>query len=111
MTSVIRDADRRRAQRVMIRIPIQLQGTDGARTATPEAAEAVVVSRCGALLQTRSPFASGSIIEVQNQFSRNIEKFRVVWASGQQASGQYDVGVELVGAREDFWGVRFPPQA
>lgn len=111
MTSVIRDAERRRAQRVMIRIPINVQGTTQGGTSFDEPGEAVVVSRCGALLETRSPLASGVIIEVQNQFSRNVEKFRVVWASGQQATGQYDAGVELLGARDDFWGVRFPPQA
>jgi hypothetical protein len=109
MASLIRDADRRRAQRVMIRIPIHVQGTTQAGASWNEPGEAVVVSRCGALLQTRTPLASGTIIEVRNQFSRHMEKFRVVWASGQQAGGQYDVGVELLAAREDFWGVRFPP--
>lgn len=110
MTGMFREAERRSAERVMIRIPIDLQAITAAGTLHKEAAEAVVVSRRGALLQTRSPLSSGAIIEVQNQFSQNTEKFRVVWASGQQVTGHYDVGVELVGARDDFWGVRFPPR-
>lgn len=109
MTSMIRDSERRRAQRVMIRIPIHLHGTSTNGGALNESAEAVVVSRCGALLQTRSPLASGAVIEVRNQFSLSTEKFRVVWATGLQATGQYDAGVELLAAREDFWGVHFPP--
>jgi hypothetical protein len=111
MSSVIRDQERRRAQRVMIRIPIQLQGMGHNGAAIDERGEAVVVSRCGALLQTASPLPSGAIFEVRNQFSRDVERFRVVWASGRQAGGQYDAGVELLTAREGFWGVKFPPNS
>lgn len=101
------DSERRRAQRVMLRIPVQVEGLNTSGTVLSEPAEAVVISRCGALLQSRSDFPSGSIIEVRNQFSKQAEQFRVVW-SGRQPTGQFDMGVELLSDRDDFWGLRFP---
>lgn len=109
MQSHIRDHERRRAERVMIRIPIRMLATAPGGANVNESAEAVVVSRNGALLQTRSALPSGTIIEVTNHFSKSAEKFRVVWASDRQTTGQYNLGVESVVPREGFWGVRFPP--
>ena len=109
MHSIFRDRERRRTERVMIRIPIRVLATAPGGMHVNESGEAVVVSRNGALLQTRSALPSGTIIEITNHFSKNAEKFRVIWASDKQSTGQYSLGVESVTPREGFWGVRFPP--
>ncbi len=106
-----RNPERRRHNRVMIRIPVEVQATGSDGASLKDAAETVAVSRCGALLRMRSSISRGSTIVLTNPYARRSEKFRVIWASDLRKSGQYDVGVELLGTRDDFWGVRFPPAA
>lgn len=100
--------ERRHADRVMIRIPIRLQAIGANGSPLSEEGEALVVSRTGALLQTRSPLPAGTTLVVTNALSRNAERFRVVW-SAPETGGRYDVGVEQMADHESFWGVRFPP--
>lgn len=102
--------ERRHADRVMIRIPIRLQAIDSSGAPLSEEGEALVVSRTGALLQTRSPLPAGTTLVVTNALSRTAERFRVVW-SAPETSGRYDVGVEQMADHDSFWGVRFPPAA
>ena len=79
--------ERRRSSRVLIRIPVKIfsNGTLGQPLDTP--AEAIAVSRCGALL--RSPYspALGSQIEVLNGLSQETREFRVI-RIGQPKSGR-----------------------
>ncbi len=101
--------DRRRADRVMIRIPIRVQALASTGAPVNEDGEALVVSRAGALLQTRAPLPAGTTIVVTNTLSRHAERFRVVWSGAQQNTGRYDIGVEQMAEHDSFWGVRFPP--
>ena len=101
-------SERRRGERVLIRIPVKIYavGQDGQHL--NEATETVVVSRYGALLPVSRPLKHASTIEVMNHFTQEVEKFRVVWVAEKPKEGKFDVGVELLVPREDFWGVRFP---
>lgn len=101
--------ERRRSDRVLIRVPIRLQALGAETLPQSQEAEAVVVGRHGALLRSPLPLPSGSTIEVMHGFSQKVETFRVIWVSPKQREGQHDVGVELVAPRDDFWGIRFPP--
>ncbi len=99
--------ERRRGDRVLIRIPVtvRVHGTG----ATPiEDTETVVVSEHGALLRFARAPQLGSIVEVKNRFSDQVEKFRVAWVGDTAQDGHYDVGVEILTPRGDFWGIRFP---
>jgi len=109
MSSESQMRERRRSERVLIRVPIQVRGVAPDGSELKEEAEAVVVSRFGALLRTNKPLKKGSGLTVTNTFSREAEEFRVVWVSEKQPDGRWDVGVEAVHPREDFWGIRFPP--
>lgn len=103
--------ERRRGERVLIRVPVQLNGTAPDGSPINEAAEAVVVSRFGALLRTHTPLQKDSALDVTNGFSNEVEKFRVVWVSDRAKEGRWDVGVEALNPRVDFWGIRFPATA
>lgn len=98
----------RRGERVMIRIPVEISivSKDGRRIDEP--AETVVVSKFGALLRVSEPPKQDSTIELKNAFTRQAEKFRVVWLSDKPKEGKYDVGIEILAPCDDFWGVRFP---
>jgi hypothetical protein len=101
--------ERRRASRVLIRIPVQVlgDGTQGESLDTP--AEAIAVSRFGALL--RAPFspALGSRIEVLNGMSQETQEFRVVRVRDAN-DGIYELGVETLYPARNFWGVDFPDE-
>ena len=101
--------ERRRADRVMIRIPIRVQSLTENGAPLNEDGQALVVSRGGALLQTRAPLPAGATIVVTNSLSRHAERFRVVWSGAQQKSGCFDIGVEQMADHDNFWGVHFPP--
>jgi len=101
--------ERRKADRVMIRVPVRLQALAANGAPLHTDGEALVVSRAGALLQTRAALPAGTTIVVTNSLSRHSERFRVVWSGAQQKTGQFDIGVEQMADHDSFWGVRFPP--
>ena len=102
--------ERRRSERVLIRVPLKLRAIGTQTPPSLEEAEAIVVSRYGALLRSPAPLVTGSTVELAHGFSKQVEKFRVIWVGPNQKSGQHDVGVESLTTREDFWGIRFPPR-
>jgi hypothetical protein len=100
--------ERRRGERVLIRIPVKVHGPAKDHKQVTEDAETVAVSRIGALLRCRSAFKMGGQVDVTNGFTRKGEKFRVVWVSEQAKQGFYDVGIEFLTPHEEFWGISFP---
>ncbi len=103
-------SERRRAERVLIRVPLLLRTPGRSSGPYEQEAEAVVVSRYGALLRAPAPVAPGSTIELTHGFTKEKEKFRVIWSGAARSEGRHDLGVELVTQRDDFWGIRFPPR-
>lgn len=110
MASELKLRDKRRGERVLIRVPVHIKGVAEDGSAVLEPAEAVVVSRYGALLRTSTRLKKGSPLAVTNGFSKETEEFHVVWASEKQTDGGWDTGIEAKNPREDFWGIRFPPR-
>jgi PilZ domain len=102
--------ERRRSSRVPIRVSVKVltgEGeADGAASAAP--AEAVSVSRHGALL--RAPFRPdlGSRIEVLHTVSKEVREFRVISARDLSNDGLFELGVEIFHPARNFWGVQFP---
>ncbi len=101
-------ANRRRGERVLLRIPIKVYAVGEDGKPFNEEAETAVVSRFGALVRLKVPVKRGSTMEVMNGYSGQIEKFRVAWRADAPREGKYEVGIELVAPREEFWGLRFP---
>lgn len=104
-------SERRRGERVLIRIPIKIYATGKDGQHVNEPSETVVVSRYGAMVRSSVPLKQASTLEVMNNFSQEVEKFRVVWVAEKATDGKFDIGIELVRHREDFWGVSFPARA
>jgi hypothetical protein len=103
--------EKRRGERVMIRVPVELRAVAKDGKEFNEAAETAVVSRFGALLRTTVPLKPGSTLEVTHGFSKAVETFRVVWLADKATEGLWDVGIEADHPREAFWGIRFPSPA
>lgn len=102
--------ERRRSSRVLIRIPITVFSNDfnGQPLDTP--AEAIAVSRTGALLRTPFQPALGSRIEVLNGISQETQEFRVIRVSPCKFDGCFELGVEILYPTRNFWGIQFPDE-
>jgi hypothetical protein len=103
-------SERRRGERVLLRVPIKVYAIGHDNKHFHENAETAVVSRFGALIRTSVPIKPASQMEVMNTFTQDTEKFRVVWVAEKAKEGKFDVGIEIITPRDDFWGIRFPPR-
>jgi hypothetical protein len=101
--------ERRRASRVLIRIPVKVfsEGSEGQGLDRP--GEAIAVSRFGALLRTPFSPALGSRIEVLNGMSQETQEFRVVRVR-DASDGIFELGIEILYPARNFWGVDFPEE-
>jgi hypothetical protein len=110
MASVKAMLERRRSSRVLIRIPVKVfsNGAHGQPVDTP--AEAIAVSRYGALLRAPLSPALGSRIEVLNGLSQETQEFRVIRVSDPKDDGNYELGLEILYPTRNFWGIQFPDE-
>ena len=99
--------ERRRSQRVMIRIPVTLRyNVQNQLTSIP--AHTVVVNDHGALLFSSRPFPAGARLEVENRHTRQRQSCRVMRAAQETTDG-FLVPVEFDTATKGFWQIFFPP--
>jgi len=101
--------ERRRSSRVQTKIPVVVSNKADGQTHAA-AAEAISVSRYGALI--RVPFLPpmGSRIEVVHGLSQEVREFRVISLRAQREHGPFDLGVEIYYPAHNFWGVQFPDE-
>lgn len=100
--------ERRRSSRVPIRIPVKVFSPEADGDLHGAPAEAISVSRYGALL--RVPFLPelGSRIEILHEASRELRQFRVISARVPEQDGLFELGVEIYHPAQNFWGIHFP---
>ncbi|MBZ5503105.1 MAG: hypothetical protein LAN59_12855 [Acidobacteriia bacterium] len=97
--------ERRRASRIAIRIPVRVFSGD---VEGGSLAEALSISRCGALLRTTFLPELGSRITVVHGISAEVREFRVIRVSGPNSEGFFEVGIEILFPERNFWGMQFP---
>jgi hypothetical protein len=103
--------ERRRSSRVPIRIPVQVSTSEADGGLRDTAAEAVSVSRCGALLRASFLPALGSRVMVLHGISHEEREFRVIRVSRVREGGLFEIGVEILYPERNFWGLRFPGES
>jgi len=101
-------SNRRRGERVLLRIPVKVYAVGEDGKPFDEATETAVVSKYGALVRLTVPVKRDSTMQVMNSYTEQIEKFRVAWQGDAPREGKYEVGIEFLVPREEFWGLRFP---
>ncbi len=102
--------ERRRSSRVPMRIPVKVHCCDSNHEVQDTPAEAISVSRYGALL--RAPFLPelGSRIEVRHGVSEELREFRVISVRSPREKGVFELGIEIYHPTQNFWGVQFPDE-
>lgn len=96
--------ERRRSQRVMLRVPVSLHlaGRDALRAST------VVVNDNGAMLLLEEPLPADTQFAIENQHTGRRMNARVTRAAQLTQEGAL-VPVEFESAAADFWSITFPP--
>ena len=100
-------AERRRSQRVVIRIPVKLHFTLENKEQVLEA-RTVVVNDHGALLICSRVFPTGTRVEVENLRNARRQTGRVLRVARITDLG-FEVPVEFDAVAHGFWGIAFPP--
>ncbi|MGD0921552.1 MAG: PilZ domain-containing protein [Terriglobia bacterium] len=99
---------KRRSERVLLQIPIEVKGTDAEGKPFTERTHTVTINRHGARIALKTPVQAEGRITIVNQRSGRSCPFRVVGRTGKSLGGGPEWGVECLGPGVNFWGISFP---
>jgi hypothetical protein len=99
--------ERRRSQRVIIRVPVTLVVTENGQT-LKISAHTVAVNTHGAMVVCPRTFHSDTKLEVVNGRTEEKVGSRVTRAARESSEG-YLIPVEFTSPSPNFWQISFPP--
>ena len=102
-------ASRRRSQRVLLQVPVLVQGVIGNGGAFEEETETLAVNAHGALLLLAQRVTAGQKLALKHRKTQEEMECSVVWL-GPVKGGKYEVGIEFTHSKPGFWRVTFPPE-
>jgi len=100
---------RRRSQRVLMQVGIQVSGNDAQGKYFREEAETLAINAHGALILLRARITSGSMLKLQNNRTKEEQECHVVFL-GPVRGEKAEIGLEFSAPRPQFWRVSFPPE-
>jgi hypothetical protein len=100
--------EKRRSQRVMLKIPVTLKIMVAGKAVIAHAAT-VSVNDHGAMLMCTRSFAAETALELENERSNQKINCRVTRAPVENTDG-YLIPVEFATSCPSFWGITFPPR-
>ena len=102
------DPGRRRSMRVLLSVPIEVQGKDNEKKDFSEETRTLVVNAHGALISLQAKVTPGQEITVSNRSTRKSMPCRVVHL-GNASAGKVQTGIEFLKPCGSFWQIDFPP--
>ncbi|MBZ5515722.1 MAG: PilZ domain-containing protein [Acidobacteriia bacterium] len=100
--------NKRRTERVLLRIPIEISGENDAGEPFKEKTCTLVINRDGARVALRAHVRPGSLVNVKNLLSALSARFRIVGPLGRSLGEGPEWGVECLQPLMEFWGISFP---
>lgn len=94
-----------------MRVPVEVRGVAADGMPFEDATHTGVVGALGAMIWMSRRLEVGTEVELTNRFSQQTAAFRVAWVKEPEGTELFETGVESLRPLDDFWGVRFPPQA
>jgi len=96
--------DRRREERVVVELPIQIWGKDADARPFTQTASLRTISGRGATLQgVSAQLKPGDVVDLQYQGAK--AQFRIVWLGRPGTELQGEIGVENLSQDVSFWDV------
>jgi hypothetical protein len=105
----ITDPGRRRSMRVLLSVPISVNGKTVQNHDFREETRTLVVNAHGALISLAAPVVANQTIFVSNNATQETEECRIVYLGNTQA-GKAQMGVEFLSPSPTFWQIDFPPE-
>jgi hypothetical protein len=99
---------KRRSERVLLRIPIEVKGTDAEGRPFTEKTFTLVINRHGARIALKTPVQAEARITITNRQSAMSCPFRVVGRTSKSLGEGPEWGVECLQPGVNFWGISFP---
>jgi hypothetical protein len=98
----------RRSERVLLRIPIRVEGKDTHGSAFEETTYTLVVGQSGGLIAVSRPLQPGAAIKITNLRNKISCSFKVVARAAKSLSGTPEWAVKCLEPEAEIWGVHFP---
>lgn len=100
---------RRRSQRVLMQVAIQVSGDDAQGKSFREHTDTLAINAHGALILLHARVTSGSRLKVQHSRTQEEQECHVVFL-GPVRGEKAEIGLEFSAPRPQFWRVAFPPE-
>jgi hypothetical protein len=98
----------RRSARPLLKIPIQVEGTDAEGRPFSETTYTLTINRYGARITLKEPLRLRDEIHITNIKTRQTCPFRVVARLDVSLGSGVEWGVECLAPKSNFWGVYSP---
>ena len=105
------DTPTRRSERVLLRIPIRVEGKDTQGDPFNELTYTLVVNQSGGLIVVAHLMPPGAVIKITNLNNQISCFFQVVMRSTRSLSGTPEWGVKCLDPELEIWGVHFQDKA
>ena len=100
---------RRRSQRVLMQITVQVSGNDAHGRYFREETDTLAINAHGALVLLHARITSGSVLKLQHNRTKEEQECHVVFL-GPVRGEKAEIGLEFAAPRPQFWRVTFPPE-
>lgn len=100
--------NRRRSQRVLLRIPIAVIASGADKKMAREQTHTLVVNAHGALIGLDLAVRVGQVVILQNPETSEEQSCRIIRVNPTR-EGKAEVGIEFLKPAPNFWRVAFPP--
>ena len=104
----LREVERRRSERLLITVPIRVEGMDRDGEMFSEKTRTQVISRQGARIHLKRHVAAGAQLVITTIVGRRSARFRVVGPTQPPSREGGEWGVECLESNCDHWGIGFP---
>jgi hypothetical protein len=101
--------EKRRSDRLMLTIPLTVEGTDARGNTFQDDARTLTLNRHGARIRTSRPLRVGQTLRLTNRLVRREAEFRVVGPLAPITERGGEWGIEYQNLEDDIWGIQFPP--
>jgi hypothetical protein len=100
---------RRRSQRVLVQVPVQVRGQDSLKREFEENTETLAINAHGALILLAANVATGERVTLTHVRTEDEQECVIVFL-GPTRGLKTEVGLEFCSPKPKFWRVAFPPE-
>jgi hypothetical protein len=103
------EPDRRRSERLLLTIPIRVEGLDAHGQKFSENTRTLVINRQGARVQLQHSVAPRTVLQITTLVGARRAAFRAVGPTQPLTVEGGEWGVECLEEKGNIWGIGFPP--